>query len=68
MSSLLTWVLWCLLFILCWPVALLALILWPIVWLICLPLRLLGLGVGAVFALLGALLYLPARLLGARGR
>jgi hypothetical protein len=55
---------WCLLFVLCWPVALLALVLWPIVWLLCLPLRLIGLSVEAVFALLRALLMLPARLLG----
>ncbi|HET8764436.1 MAG TPA: hypothetical protein VFM52_04385 [Rhodanobacter sp.] len=58
--------LWLLLFILCWPIALLALVLYPIVWLICLPLRLVGITVGAVFAFLGAVLTLPARLL--RGR
>lgn len=58
--------LWLLLFILCWPIALLALVLYPIVWLICLPLRLVGITVGAVFAFLGAVLMLPARLL--RGR
>ena len=58
--------LWLLLFILCWPIALLALVLYPIVWLVCLPLRLVGITVGAVFAFLGALLMLPARLL--RGR
>ncbi|HEY1090227.1 MAG TPA: hypothetical protein VGE47_03980 [Burkholderiaceae bacterium] len=56
--------LWCLLFVLCWPLALLALLLWPVVWLLCLPLRLLGIGVEAVFALLKAILFLPARLLG----
>jgi hypothetical protein len=58
--------LWLLLFILCWPIALLALVLYPIVWLVCLPLRLVGITVSAVFAFLGALLMLPARLL--RGR
>ena len=58
---------WCLLFVLCWPLALLALVLAPLVWLISLPLRLIGVGVGAVFALLRALLFLPARLLGYRG-
>ena len=58
---------WCLLFVLCWPLALLALVLAPLVWLISLPLRLIGIGVGAVFALLRALLFLPARLLGYRG-
>ena len=55
---------WCLLFVLCWPVALLALVLAPLVWLLSLPLRLLGITLEAVFALLRALLFLPARLLG----
>ena len=64
MGSLLTLVGWCLLFVLCWPLAVLALFLWPIVWLISLPLRLVGLTVEAVFALLRAVLMLPARLLG----
>lgn len=66
MKTLLTIVLWSLLFVLCWPVALLALVLWPVVWLVTLPLRLLGVAVDAVFALLRALLFLPARLLGGR--
>lgn len=57
-------ILWCLLFLLCWPLALLALVLWPLVWLLSLPFRLLGIGVEAVFALLRAMLMLPARLLG----
>ena len=61
-----TFLLWCLLFVLCWPLALLALVLYPIVWLLLLPLRLVGITVGAVFAFLGALLMLPARVL--RGR
>jgi len=56
------------LFVLCWPVALLALLLWPLVWLIALPFRVLGFAVEGVFAFLRALLMLPARLLGgARG-
>ncbi|MBX3619635.1 MAG: hypothetical protein KF891_06565 [Rhizobacter sp.] len=54
---------WLLLFVLCWPLALLALVLWPLVWLLTLPLRLLGITVGAVFALLRAVLFLPADLL-----
>ena len=62
----LTFVLWCLLFVRCWPVALLALVLWPVAWLVSLPFRLLGLTFGALFAFLRALLFLPARLLGAR--
>lgn len=66
MSTLLTLLLWCVVFILCWPLALLALILWPVMWLISLPLRLLGITVDAVFALLRALLLLPARLFGYR--
>ena len=58
--------LWCLLLVLCWPLALLALVLAPLIWLVSLPFRLLGLCVGAVFALLRAVLFLPARLLGWR--
>jgi hypothetical protein len=57
---------WCLLFVLCWPLALLALVLFPLVWLLSLPLRLIGITLGAVFALIRALLFLPARLLGFR--
>jgi hypothetical protein len=55
--------LWCILFILCWPVALLALVLYPIVWLVLLPLRIVGIAVGGVFALLSAMFFLPARVL-----
>jgi hypothetical protein len=62
-SALLAVVAWCLLFVLCWPLALLALALWPLAWLISLPFRLLGITFDAVFALLKALLFLPARLL-----
>jgi hypothetical protein len=57
---------WCLLFVLCWPLALLALVLFPLVWLISLPFRLLGMVLGALFAFLEAVLFLPARLLGWR--
>ena len=56
--------LWLLLLLLCWPLALLALVLYPLVWLLLLPLRLLGIGVDAVFGLLRAVLMLPARILG----
>lgn len=56
--------LWLLLLVLCWPVALLALILWPIVWLLMLPFRLVGIAVEGVFELLRALLLFPARVLG----
>jgi hypothetical protein len=56
------------LFVLCWPVALLALLLWPLVWLLTLPFRLVGIAVEGAFSLLRALVTLPARLLGgARG-
>jgi hypothetical protein len=57
---------WFLLLVLCWPLAVLALILFPIVWLLSLPLRLIGITVEAVFALISALFFLPARLLGYR--
>ena len=55
---------WLLLLIVCWPLALLALILYPFVWLLSLPFRLVGITLEAVFSLLKALLFLPARLLG----
>jgi len=55
--------LWLVLLVVCWPLALLALILWPIVWLLTLPFRLLGLAVEGVFDLLRAILGLPARVL-----
>ncbi|HEY3854368.1 MAG TPA: hypothetical protein VGO67_08260 [Verrucomicrobiae bacterium] len=66
MKVLILFVGWCILFVLCWPVAILAVVLFPIVWLVSLPFRLLGMTVGAAFALLSALLFLPARLLGWR--
>jgi hypothetical protein len=68
MRTLLTLVAWCILFVLCWPLALLALVLWPLVWLVSLPLRLIGITLDAVFALLRAILFLPARVLGHRSR
>jgi hypothetical protein len=67
MNALILFVGWCILFVLAWPVALLALVLFPIVWLIALPFRLLGVAVEGVFALLKALLFLPARIFGYRG-
>lgn len=62
----LTFLLWVLLLVLCWPLALLALVLYPLVWLILLPFRLLGLAVEGVFELLRAIILLPARVLGGR--
>ncbi len=60
----LKFLLWCLLFVFCWPLALLALLLYPIVWLLCLPFRLIGIAVDGVFQFIHAILTLPARLLG----
>lgn len=63
-----TFLLWLLLLLLCWPLALLALILYPIVWLLLLPLRLVGITLEGVFRLLSAIILFPARLLrGPRG-
>ena len=60
----LTFLLWILLLIFCWPLALLALVLYPIVWLLLLPFRIVGIAVDGVFELLRAIIFLPARLLG----
>lgn len=68
MRVVILFVAWCILFVLCWPLALLALILAPVVWLMSLPLRLVGICVGAVFAFLRAVVFLPARLLGYHSR
>jgi len=62
----LKFLLWLLLFVFCWPLALLALVLYPFVWLLTLPFRLLGIAVDGVFELLRAVFMLPARLLGSR--
>ena len=59
---------WCVLFARCWPLALVALVLWPLVWLVSLPFRLIGTTFEALFALLRAILFLPARVLGYRDR
>jgi len=58
-----TFLLWCILFILCWPLALLALIAYPFVWLLSIPFRIVGITLTGVFALLSAILFLPVRLL-----
>jgi hypothetical protein len=62
----LAFLLWCLLLVVCWPVALLALFLYPLVWLVLLPFRLVGLTVEGIFAFLRALIFLPARVLGGK--
>ena len=63
-----TFLLWLIVLVLCWPLALLALILYPIVWVLALPFRLVGIAVGGVFELLRTIITLPARLLGSPGR
>jgi hypothetical protein len=66
MKTLLIFIAWCILFVLAWPLAILALILFPIVWLLLLPFRLIGIAVGGVLALIKAIVFLPARVLGYR--
>jgi hypothetical protein len=61
-----TLLLWCVLLVLCWPVAILAIVLWPLVWLLSIPFRLIGISFEAIFALLRSILFLPARILGYR--
>jgi hypothetical protein len=67
MMVLLVMVLWTILFVLCWPLAILALVVWPAVWLLAIPFRIVGMAVGACLALLKGVLFLPARVLGYRG-
>ena len=55
--------LWCILLVLCWPLALVALILYPIIWLLLLPFRLIGIAVGGALELVRAIIFLPARVL-----
>ena len=55
--------LWCILFVFCWPLALLALIAYPFVWLLLIPFRLLGIAVGGALELVSAIIFLPARLI-----
>ncbi|MFH1842177.1 MAG: hypothetical protein ABIF77_03140 [bacterium] len=59
---------WCLLFVLCWPLAILVLVLYPLVWLLLLPFRILGIAVTGVLELLKGVIFLPARILGQRPR
>ena len=61
-----TFLLWCILLVICWPIALIVLILFPIIWLILLPFRLLGFAVTGVFELVRAIFMFPARVV--RGR
>jgi hypothetical protein len=55
--------LWCILLVMCWPLALMALVLYPLVWLVLLPFRLLGIAVGGALDLVRAIIFLPARVL-----
>lgn len=59
----LKFLLWCVLFVLCWPLALVALVLYPVVWLILLPFRIVGIAVGGTLELIWAVVTLPARLI-----
>lgn len=59
----LKFLLWCILFVLCWPLALVALVLYPIVWLLLLPFRIVGIAVGGALALVSSIVFLPARVL-----
>ena len=63
---LVTLLVWAVLLVLCWPLALVLLVLWPILWLLSIPFRIVGIVVAAVLALIKSLLFLPARLLGYR--
>ncbi|MGD0013138.1 MAG: hypothetical protein ABSD56_01745 [Bryobacteraceae bacterium] len=63
-----TFILWLILLVLCWPLALVALVLYPIVWLLLLPFRIVGIAVGGVLELLWAVVTLPARVLTGFGR
>jgi len=56
--------LWCILLVICWPVAVLAILLYPVVWLLLLPFRLVGMAVGGVLEFIRAIIFLPARILG----
>ncbi|MBV8552885.1 MAG: hypothetical protein JOY54_16445 [Acidobacteriaceae bacterium] len=58
-----TFLLWCLLFVICWPIALIGLVLYPLVWLFLLPFRLAGIAVHGVLALVAAIIFLPARVI-----
>jgi len=58
-----TFILWCILLVLCWPVALIAVVLYPLIWLLLLPFRIVGIAVGGVLDLVWAVITLPARLL-----
>jgi hypothetical protein len=64
--NMLTFLAWLILFLFCWPLAIMAILLYPIIWLLLLPFRVLGIAVGGALAFLKAIIYLPARVLGGR--
>ena len=64
----LKFLLWCILFVLCWPLALLAVVLYPLVWLLLIPFRIVGIAVGGTLELVRELISLPARLLRRLGK
>ena len=68
MKALILFFVWCILLVVSWPIALLALLVFPLFWLISLPFRLIGITFDALFALIRAILFLPARLFGWRSR
>ena len=68
MKTLIAFLLWSLLLVFCWPLALLVLIAWPLLWLLSIPFRIVGSLMEALIALVSALLFLPARLLGHSGK
>jgi len=68
MKILLTLLLWAILLVLCWPLAFLVLVAWPFLWLLSIPFRIVAVAMNALLALVKALLFLPARLLGYRER
>lgn len=63
-----SFLLWCILLVICWPLALLALVLYPLIWLVLLPFRIVGIAVGGVLELVKAIIFLPVRVLGGRVR
>ena len=66
MKTLLTLILWAILLVLCWPIAVLVLLLWPVLWLLSIPFRVVGTLMNAILALVKSILFLPARTLGYR--
>jgi len=64
----LTFLIWCVLFIFCWPLAIIALVMYPIVWLILLPFRIVGIAVGGVLQLIWSIITLPAMVIRRVGR